>query len=478
MPAPDPDPAKLDATERRFRDLIEGSIQGILVHRNFQVLFANDALARIWGFDCAENMIGVDLIDFLPPDHTDFWKEGYRNVIEGRPVRNPREVQIFRPDGEPVWVERIHRRVLWDGEPALQATVSDISVRKASELALRNALAEIENLKDQLESENRYLRAEIESARSSDKILGESSAMKSALHRVHRVAPTDATVLISGETGTGKELLARAVHAASTRSDRPLIKVNCGALPSELIESELFGHERGAFTGAHQQRTGRFELADGGTLLLDEVGELPLELQAKLLRVLQEGEIERLGGEETLHVDVRVIAATNRDLTEDVAAGRFREDLFYRLNVFPIRSPALRERLEDVALLAHHFAARYAEKINRPVPTIPADILRRLEAYGWPGNVRELQNVIERCMIITDGPELQLDLDLRLPAFDEAGAAPRTVQETERSAIRAALKRCDWVIEGSNGAAQQLDLAPSTLRGRMRKHGIKRPLHR
>ena len=468
-------PAEFAPSERRFRDLIEGSIQGILVHRDFRVLFANDALAQIWGFESAEEMIDVDLIELVPPDHAAFWKEGYRNVIEGGPVWNPREVQVFRPDGEPVWVERIHRRVLWDGEPALQATVSDISVRKASELALRNALVEIENLKDQLESENRYLRAEIQSAYNSDHILGESSAMKSALHRVHRVAPTDATVLILGETGTGKELLARAVHAGSTRSDRPLIKVNCGALPSELIESELFGHERGAFTGAHQRRIGRFELAHGGTLFLDEVGELPIELQAKLLRVLQEGEIERLGGEETLYVDARVIAATNRDLADDVAAGRFREDLFYRLNVFPIRAPALRERLEDVALLAHHFAARYAERINRPVPTIPADILRRLEAYGWPGNVRELQNVIERCMIITEGPELQLDLDLRLPAFQESDAVPRTMREIERSAIIAALRRCDWVIEGPQGAAQQLDLAPSTLRGRMRKYGIKRP---
>ena len=296
------------------------------------------------------------------------------------------------------------------------------------------------------------------------------------LHRVEQVAPTDAAVLILGETGTGKELVARAVHSTSHRRDRPLVKLNCAALPANLIESDLFGHEKGAFTGAHTQKTGRFELADGGTLFLDEIGDLPLDLQAKLLRVLQEGEFERLGSLKTIKVDVRVIAATNRDLDSAVENGEFRKDLFYRLNVFPIVCPPLRDRREDIPVLAHHFLFKYGAKIRKKIQTIPDSLLEALQAYEWPGNVRELENVIERAIILTKGSTLEMDEQFNRrvspPATSEQ---PRTLQASERASILRALEECDGVIEGRRGAAARLDLPPSSLRSRMRKLGIRKP---
>jgi DNA-binding NtrC family response regulator len=322
-----------------------------------------------------------------------------------------------------------------------------------------------------------YLLEEIGAARHA--MVGDSSALRRVLEQVGQVAPTDSTVLIQGETGTGKELVARAVHDASLRRERPLVKLNCAALPRELVESELFGHEKGAFTGALQQRRGRFELADGGTLFLDEVGELPLETQAKLLRVLQEREFERVGGTRSLRTDVRVIAATNRELQAQVAAGAFRSDLYYRLNVFPIVVPPLRERREDIPRLLQHFAARTARKLGRTLDGVSPEFIERSSAYDWPGNIRELENLVERAMILSSGAMLDgsdLFAPAAGPAHKVALAAPGegTLDEVERAHIRRVLEATRWAIEGDRGAARILGLNPSTLRGRLRKLGIRK----
>ena len=313
----------------------------------------------------------------------------------------------------------------------------------------------------------------------SDALIGDSPALARVREQIAQVAATDSTVLIEGETGTGKELVARAIHAQSARRERALVTLNCAALPRELVESELFGHEKGAFTGAHQQRRGRFELADGGSLLLDEVGELPLEAQAKLLRVLQEREFERVGGSRELRVDVRVIAATNRDLRAEVAAGRFRADLYFRLNVFPIALPPLRERRDDIPRLLQHVVARIARRLGREVEGIAPGFIERARAHDWPGNVRELENVVERALIMSRGGVLDGDggLSAAPPAGATAAAAPlaqTSLLEVERAHIRGVLDASGWVIEGDAGAAQRLGLNPSTLRGRMRKLGIRK----
>ena len=313
----------------------------------------------------------------------------------------------------------------------------------------------------------------------SDALVGDSPALARVREQIAQVAATDSTVLIEGETGTGKELVARAIHAQSARRERALVTLNCAALPRELVESELFGHEKGAFTGAHQQRRGRFELADGGSLLLDEVGELPLEAQAKLLRVLQEREFERVGGSRALHVDVRVIAATNRDLRAEVAAGRFRADLFFRLNVFPIVLPPLRERRDDIPRLLQHVVARIARRLGREVEGIAPAFIERARTHAWPGNVRELENVVERALIMSRGGVLDGDGGMVMaPRAGAAAAAAPLAQasllEVERAHIRGVLDATGWVIEGDAGAAQRLGLNPSTLRGRMRKLGIRK----
>jgi DNA-binding NtrC family response regulator len=315
-------------------------------------------------------------------------------------------------------------------------------------------------------------------------LLGRSAAIERVREQIALVAATDSTVLIQGETGTGKELVARAIHAQGARRDRPLIRLNCAALPRELAESELFGHEKGAFTGAVQLRRGRFELADAGTLLLDEVGELPLEVQAKLLRVLQQREFERVGGSRVLRVDVRVVAATNRDLAAEVAAGRFRADLYYRLDVFPIAVPPLRERREDIEPLMAHFAARLARRLGRPVDGIAPAFLDRAFRHDWPGNIRELENLVERALIVSRGGPL--DAGDLLPAAAGGGATTldatalpsggdASLETIERTHIRRVLDAVGWRIEGERGAAERLGLNPSTLRGRMRKLGIRKP---
>jgi DNA-binding NtrC family response regulator len=310
-----------------------------------------------------------------------------------------------------------------------------------------------------------------------EEIVGTSAALTAALKQVEVVAPTESTVLILGETGTGKELIARAIHTASSRSRRPFVKLNCAAIPTGLLESELFGHEKGAFTGAIAQRIGRFELADGGTIFLDEVGDIPLELQTKLLRVLQEREFERLGSTRTLRTDARLIAATNRELQKMVEEQKFREDLFYRLNVFPISVPALRERSEDIPLLVNHFAQRFARRMNRNIETIPAETMAALTRYSWPGNIRELQNLIERAVILSHGPVLQIplqDLDNRI-ALRRDNGTDQTLEESQRAHILAILKETRWVLGGARGAAARLGMNRSTLQFRLKKLGIVRP---
>jgi formate hydrogenlyase transcriptional activator len=345
-------------------------------------------------------------------------------------------------------------------------------------IAVENALAygQIAALKDQLAQEKLYLEDEIRSELNFEDIIGKSATLRRVLQQVETVAPTDATVLISGETGTGKELLARAIHQLSSRRPQAFVKLNCAAIPTGLLESELFGHEKGAFTGAITQRIGRFELAHRGTVFLDEIGEMPLELQPKLLRVLQDREFERLGSTRTLRTDARLIAATNRDLAALVEAQQFRADLFYRVNVFPVHVPPLRERPEDIPLLVRHFAQQFARRLGKTIETIPSDTMQGLMRYPWPGNIRELQNIIERAVIVSPGPVLQVPLsDLNPRAMPVRPTNHDTLEEAERKHILAVLEETKWVLGGPNGAAVRLGMKRSTLQFRMRKLGIARP---
>ncbi|HTT62564.1 MAG TPA: sigma 54-interacting transcriptional regulator [Bryobacteraceae bacterium] len=352
-----------------------------------------------------------------------------------------------------------------------KAVLADIS--RALAVAVANALAneEIRKLRDQLEAENIALRAQLGQAPWFEDIIGDSPALRAVLEAVEQVAPTDASVLITGETGTGKELIARAIHRRSPRARGPLVQVNCSAIPATLLAAELFGHERGAFTGAVERRKGRFEQAHGGTLFLDEIGELPAEMQVMLLRVLQQREFERLGSGQTVRVDVRIVAATNRDLAAEVQAGRFRSDLFYRLNVFPIRVPPLRERPADIPLLVEHFAARHGARIGRPIARIDRRSMAQLEAYAWPGNVRELENVVERAVILSRNGTLRIERDL-LPGAGAGGDVTAHLEAEERQAIEVALRATHGRISGANGAARRLGLPASTLEFRIRRLGI------
>jgi formate hydrogenlyase transcriptional activator len=360
------------------------------------------------------------------------------------------------------------------GTLSKQSIIMDITDRKQAEQDIRSAYEEIKCLKDRLEVENLRLREEINRAFQFEDIVGQSDAMKYIFFRVQQVAPTDSTVLITGETGTGKGLLARAIHSASQRRDRQMITVNCAALPASLIESELFGKEKGAFTGAHTSQAGRFELADKGTLFLDEIGDLPLELQAKLLRAIENGEFERLGSPRTIKADVRIIASTNRDLENDTREGRFREDLFYRLNVFPVTMPPLRQRSDDIPLLVRHFVKKHGKKMGKNIKEIPRRVMKALEAFPWPGNVRELENIIERAVISTEGRVLELAEFVSAEFLPSAQNSQGGLSDVEREHILKILNQTSWKIEGQNGAAELLGLKPSTLRSRMKKLGIQK----
>ena len=373
----------------------------------------------------------------------------------------------------------VARRPLDDEEFQLMGIFAD---QAAMAIKSAHLFRELQRYRDRLEVENAYLQEQIHEERGWEGIIGESPALRTTLRRVQQVAPVETTVLLTGETGTGKELVAKAIHEGSPRKGRPLIKVNCGAIPQGVVESELFGHEKGAFTGALQRRIGRFELAHASSLFMDEVGELPLDTQVKLLRVLQEQEFERVGSTRPMKVDVRVVAATNRDLEVEVSEGRFRPDLFYRLNVFPIRVPPLRERPSDIPLLVQHFLAQFQRKLAKPLRRMSADSLARLQAYPWPGNIRELQNVIERACVLADSPVVEIDgallsVDRSSTAREGAGAALADgpivhLSENEASHIRRALAATKGKVHGPGGAADLLGINPNTLRSRMRKLGI------
>ena len=396
------------------------------------------------------------------------------------------ENEVFwRKDGSSFPVEYTSTPIVEDGKLAGAVVVfKDITERKQAEQELHQAYAEVERMKERLEAENVYLQEEMKVERNFAGIVGQSHAIQQVLHQIELVAPTDASVMISGESGTGKEMVACAIHEQSNRHQRPLIRVNCAAIPRDLFESEFFGHVKGAFTGALKDRSGRFELADGGTIFLDEVGEIPLELQSKLLRVLQEGQFERVGEEKTRTVDVRVVAATNRDLKANVDSKGFREDLFFRLNVFPIEAVPLRYRSDDIPLLATHFISLICNRLNRTEPKLTQANLKQLQAYDWPGNIRELQNIIERAIIVSKGNRLQLSLpgggmETDTASYESANGNSEAMPFTEaerlardRANILTALKLTNGRISGEDGAAELLGIKPTTLASRMKSLGV------
>ncbi len=388
------------------------------------------------------------------------------------------EYRITDPQGEPKWICTRGRPYFHgDGSPDRVTGFSvDISEKKRLEEALYAKLEEVEHLKQQIEQENFYLREELRTEQGFEQIIGSSKEFSAVMTSANQVAPTEATVLLLGETGTGKGVVADAIHRMSDRKKQPFVTVNCAALPHNLIESELFGRKKGAFTGAHADQAGRFQVANHGTIFLDEIGEMPLEMQAKLLRVLQEGEFERLGSSATVQVDVRIIAATGRDLKKDVQDGRFREDLFYRLNVFPISIPPLRKRISDIPLLIQHFVNKYSAKMGKQIDRIPNRILTKMTSYSWPGNVRELEHLVERSVILSSGNILALNDQLFDTTTDDSGSARvMDLQTNEKDHIIKVLSLTQWKIEGPGGAAAILDIHPSTLRFRLKKFGIQRP---
>ena len=426
----------------------------------------------------------------LPPDRAhafqffEFWEEGLhpddrprvleirQQLHDGSLERLSAEYRFLHPTRGERWIHHLGRVITRDATGRAVRTfgvLRDITERKRAEEAQRQSLEEIRRLKDRLQAESDYLKAELRVTTSQGDLTGQSAAIQKVLRQVEQVAPTDASVLILGETGTGKELIAQAIHRLSPRHDHVMVRVSCAVLPSGLVESELFGREKGAFTGALTRQVGRFEVADGSTIFLDEIGELSLDLQAKLLRVLQEGEFERLGSPRTLKVNVRVIAATNRDLADAIRQGRFREDLYYRLNVFPIRVPPLRERAEDIPQLVWAFLAEFNSRMGKKITQVPREAMDALQRHPWPGNVRELRNVIEHGAIVTPGDTLRVPtIDEAMPSADQ----PMTLADAEREHILRALETAGWHVKGPNGAAAVLGINPGTLYGRMKKLGI------
>ena len=468
---------ELTQSETRFRNLADNAPVMIWISGTDKLCtFLNQQYLDFTG-STIEQGLADGWVQAIHPDDAARCVDIYTTSFDSR-KRFEMEFRLRRGDGEYRWVfSKGTPRFSSDGEfLGYIGSAIDITERKQSEVELTEAHEELHQLKNQLEAENVYLQAELQLDHAFGEIIGQSDAIKHVHFKIGQVAATDSTVLIMGETGTGKELVARAIHEASKRKDRPLIKVNCAALSATLIESELFGHEKGAFTGAGARKLGRFELANGGTIFLDEIGELPLELQVKLLRVIQEGEIERVGGTKTIKIDVRIIAATNRHLQQEVEKGTFREDLWYRLNVFPITAPPLRQRKEDIPLLVEHFAKMSSKKFGKTITSVAAGTMHTLQAHSWPGNVRELANVVERSVIHSQGNVLRM-VDRFEQTLDE-NPAPliQTLEDCEREHIVRVLEHTSWRIEGPSGAAQLLGLKPSTLRARMAKLTITRGL--
>jgi len=450
-----------------YRDLYEEApIAYVREDLDSRLISANRAALRILGLEPQDvpGILGKSLIPDTP-DAQRRVQEALASVGRGTDTSGVVLELRRKNDGQPVWIQ-------WWSRPEPNGRYTRTMFLDITERVL------MEQEQAKLKAQNVYLQEEIKSVHNFEEIVGRSPALLAVLAKVDRVARTEATVLITGESGTGKELIARAIHSRSKRSEKPLIKVNCAALPTGLVESELFGHEKGAFSGALARRLGRFELAHGGTIFLDEVGEMPPDAQVKLLRVIQEHEFERIGGNETIRIDVRLIAATNRDLHRAVQEGTFREDLFYRLNVFPVELPPLRERPGDIPLLVRFFVEKYAVRVDRHIESIAPQTFERLAAYRWPGNVRELQNLVERALILATDAELRIEPEIlgaaTSPPSSTETAPSKDLQTLQQEHILAALHRSGWVIEGERGAAKQLGLHPNTLRSRIKKLGLKR----
>lgn len=468
---------------KRYELILNSAGEGIYgLDIDGNTTFVNPAAAQMVGWD-PEELIGKSqhlIIHHSHPDGSPYPHTEcpiYAAFNDGK-IHTIRDEVFWKKDGSSFPVEYVSTPI-WEKDELVGAVVvfRDVAKEREAEDKLKKAYAEVQRLKDQLQNENIYLREEIKLEYNFTEIIGKSGSIEGALKKVCQVARTDATVLILGETGTGKELLARAVHNNSSRRDRPLVKVNCSALPANLIESELFGHERGAFTGAVTQKIGRFELADGGTIFLDEIGDMPLDLQVKLLRVLQEGELERLGNPNTIKVNTRVIAATNRDLELAIEKGDFREDLFYRLNVFPIQAPPLRKRKEDIPLLVTYFSDKLGAKVGKKILSVSQQAMDSLVEYDWPGNVRELENTIERAIILSETNTLEY-CDW-IPVNKKPSIKSNevlTLEENERAHIIRALKITGGRVSGEKGAAKILGINSSTLESRMRKLGISKEL--
>ena len=458
---------QLSESEAKYRSLVDNSIVGVFTSTlDGQFLFINDAIAQMFDFDSCEEMIEKGSIE-LWKDLKD--RERFLGEIQKHGQMTNFEIQTLTNAGQ-------EKTVLFSAKLAkdnITGMVMDITERKQAEDNLQKAYKDIEQLQKQLQAESTYLQEEIKLEHNFENIIGQSEALKYVLHRVEQVAPQDSSVLILGETGTGKELIARALHWLSKGSKRPLVKVNCAALPAELIESELFGREKGAFTGATTTTVGRFELANETTLFLDEIGELPLALQAKLLRVIESGEFERLGSSRTIHSNARIVAATNRNLEQEVRKKHFREDLLYRLRIFPITVPPLRDRLEDLPLLVSSFVTFFARKMGIASSVeVPQKSMQALLSYHWPGNIRELKHAVEGAMIGLQGKKLNFDLP---KTVNVAATKFKSFEEMERDYILEVLKAENWKIEGEDSASSILGMHPSTLRSRMKKLGLKRP---
>ena len=467
---------QVEEDEHRWRSLLENVSLFVLgCDRKGNIEYVNPHLLRVSEYT-RDELIGRHFEILVPPSDLAAFPAFYDAEVQ-------RKVPPFVQTGL-LTRSGARREIMWssvllrEADGSLMSMLSvgnDISERLQAEEARDASLKKIAAMKEELESHNQYLKLEYEGTLHTTDILGQSDAIRYVLHKIGQVASTDASVLIEGETGVGKELVARAIHRESSRRNQPFIRVNCASLPSPLIESELFGYEKGAFTGADRTKQGRFELAEGGTLFLDEIGELALDVQAKLLRVLQEGEYDRVGGTKTRHANVRIIAATNTNLSEAVAAGKFREDLYYRVQVFPITVPPLRDRREDIPALTQHFVQRLGPKHGRPVFDVPMAVIRQFKEYDWPGNVRELENVIERAVITSAGPALALPSDFATAPSKAASELPNglmTMEEMERRYIEQILHRVKGQVAGQGGAAEILGLHPNTLRSRMTKLGV------
>jgi chemotaxis protein methyltransferase CheR len=470
--------AALRTSDERYLLALAGSTDGLWDWDLLSdTVFYSDRFKEILGYSSEDFPSTIDSFrSLLHPEDAEFsWAAIERHLQERAPYKV--EYRLRTKSGEYLWF-LARGQAIWNTEGKairMSGSIQDITERKQAELNLKTALSEIKELKEKLEVERAYLQEEIKLEYNYENIIGQSDGLNYVLYKVEQIASSDTTVLVLGETGTGKELVARAIHGLSPRKDRALVKVNCATLPANLIESELFGHEKGAFTGAHTRQLGRFEIANGATLFLDEIGELPIELQTKLLQVIQDGEFERLGSSGTIKVDVRVIAATNRNLEAEVREGRFREDLWYRLNIFPITVPPLRERMEDIALLVDFFVNKISKRLGKSIESIPTSVMNTLQNYGWPGNVRELENVLERAVINSSGLKLRLVDELKKPYKEDLTTPLKTLEEVERDYIVRVLEQANWKVSGPNGAAEILGLNRSTLRARIRKLGIRQP---